>query len=69
VDGRNQLLAVPVSRQGENLEFGKPVPLFKLLASRGGASYSVLNVGNFRTMSDPAAGQMRPITIVVNASN
>ncbi len=69
VDGRNQLLAVPVSRQGENLEFGKPVPLFRLPASRGGSSYSVLNDGKFLTMSDPAAGQMRPITIVVNASN
>ena len=69
VDGRSQLVAVPVSRQGENLKFGKPVALFKVLPSRGGSPYSVIDNGTFLTMSDPAAGQIRPITIVVNSKS
>ena len=66
---KGQLMAVPISAQGTNVEVGKERALADLAGSWVGPSYSVTRDGRFLALIDPEASQPQPIVVVTGLSH
>ena len=66
VNRKSQLIAVPFSENGKNLDFGEPRPLADLAGSWVGPPYSITRDGRLLALINPDASQPRPIVVVTS---